>query len=815
MYPLFQNTGEMGQQLASLDWSASSLGHPDLWPLSLQITLGTVLRSPTKMALFWGQDFLFFPNTSYSVLLDHPTSLGQPIQIVWKELGPLLEQTWRGEKTDVFIYKPVQPAEEARQYQLSFSPVTDETGQVVGILSTAEESLPDFARNQESETYARRVTDTVPAMIWTTEPDGSCSFLNRQWYEYTGQTKTQAEGFGWLNATHPEDKQASAQRFLEANEKHLSFDILYRLRRNDGTYRWAIDKGSPRFDNEGNYLGMIGTVVEVHEQKLAEESLRASEAKLRSIVSTAPVAIGLFMGRDLIIENPNQTFIDIVGKGPDIVGKPLREVMPELISENQPFLQILDDVFTTGQRFHSYGSQVKIVQNGVMTHNIYNITYSPVFNEEGNVYAILDIAVDVTGEARAKQAFKESQEILQSMINLADLGTYTIDLATNQLVKSPKVAAWYGLPEVTDIESSVGVILKSDQQKVLQIYRDSLQPGSSSAYQVEYTVINAQTGQKRILQTVGQVRKNLEGQPTHVDGLVRDVTNHYETKAALEFLVQKRTEELEATNEELTSSIENLAELNEKLVRSNESLEQFAYVASHDLQEPLRKIQQFSDRLYLRHRQSLGEDSRLLDRIQESARRMSALMTDLLSFSQLSAGVVFKQTVSLDRLLHRVQDTLSVAIEETCTQIRIGNLPAVQGDPRQLEQLFQNLLSNAIKFSSKDLQGKPVDPLINIDYELITAQELPTVAGWTPTQDRYHRIIVKDNGIGFEEVYAERIFGVFQRLHGKNEFAGTGVGLAICQKIALNHGGAIWAQGQVGQGATFCLYLPDSSPFHL
>ncbi|MDR6197773.1 PAS domain S-box protein [Siphonobacter sp. SORGH_AS_0500] len=811
-YPFFLNKGKMGQFLASQDWSNSALGNPDGWPVSLKITLGTVLGASTKMALFWGQDFLFFPNDAYAAILDNPIHSDQKAARIghepWALIQPLLERVWNAEAVEPFVYQSVDPFENQR-YLLNFSPVTDENGVITGILSTATAFVQPSDQNQESETYDRQVTDTVPAIIWTTKPDGSCSYLNKQWYEYTGQTKAQAEGFGWLDATHPEDKDTSSKQFLEANEQHIPFHLLYRLRQHDGTYRWAIDKGSPRFDAEGNYLGMIGTVIDIHEQKLAEESLRASEAKLRSIVSTAPVAIGLFVGRDLIVENPNQTFIDIVGKGPDIVGKPLREVMPELIEQNQPFLQILDDVFTTGQRFHSYGSEVKIVQNGVMTHNIYNITYSPVFDEEGKVYAILDIAVDVTGEAKVKQALKESQHILQSMIDLAELGTYTVDLASQKLVKSPKVSSWYGLPEVTDVFASLDVIIESDRDRVFQIYKDALLPGSSGFYRMEYTIIHSQTSQRRILQTVGQVRRNLEGQPTHVDGLIRDVTSHYEAKAALEFLVQERTEELEATNEELTSSNENLAELNEQLIRSNESLEQFAYVASHDLQEPLRKIQQFSDLLSLRHRASLAEDNRLLDRIQESAQRMSNLINDLLTFSQLSTGKSNRERVNLSSVLNQVIDTLSVAIEESKASIEVMALPEIQGDQRQFEQLFQNLISNALKFSSKDILGNATVPSIRVSYQSLATNQLPFNPENRDKYARYHQVVIEDNGIGFEETYAERIFGVFQRLHSKNVFAGTGVGLAICQKVVTNHDGMIVAQGTPNQGAKFYIYLPE------
>ena len=170
--------------------------------------------------------------------------------------------------------------------------------------------------------------------------------------------------------------------------------------------------------------------VDVTDRVVAMKELEESETKLRGIISSAPAGIGLFVGRDLIIENPNQTFIDIVGKGPGIVGMPLREAMPELVTEGQPFLKILDDVFTTGVMFQSVASQVKIVQNGVMTYNYYNISYTPVFNDKGEVYAVLDIAIDVTDQVKAQQKLEIAESSLREAIELAELGTWSLDAKT-------------------------------------------------------------------------------------------------------------------------------------------------------------------------------------------------------------------------------------------------------------------------------------------------------------------------------------------------------------------------------------------------
>ncbi|MDJ1485612.1 CHASE3 domain-containing protein [Cytophagaceae bacterium YF14B1] len=266
-------------------------------------------------------------------------------------------------------------------------------------------------------------------------------------------------------------------------------------------------------------------------------------------------------------------------------------------------------------------------------------------------------------------------------------------------------------------------------------------------------------------------------------------------------------QQLAHTNEELQTTNEELLITNERLHYSNTELERFAYVASHDLQEPLRKIQVFAHTLKIKYSEALGEGTSLLERMQSAANRMSTLIKDLLTLSRLTASQQPQGRVALDQVLSHVLTHLELRIEETAAQIQIDPLPVITGDSLQLEQLFLNLLSNSLKFSHKD-----IPPHITIHYQKVTKEELPVSLRIAHSSHFYHRIAVSDNGIGFEAEYAERIFQVFQRLHGKNEYEGTGIGLAICQKVVLNHHGAIIASSQKGQGATFTLFLPVECP---
>ncbi|CCH01095.1 Phytochrome-like protein cph1 [Fibrella aestuarina BUZ 2] len=280
-----------------------------------------------------------------------------------------------------------------------------------------------------------------------------------------------------------------------------------------------------------------------------------------------------------------------------------------------------------------------------------------------------------------------------------------------------------------------------------------------------------------------------------------DVTAQVVALRASEQRYRRLSEELEQRVNQRTQEL-NLA--NQDLKRSNENLQQFAYIASHDLQEPLRKIQSFGDLVLRQTAAPLDDQSRfMLQRMVEAGNRMSALVNDLLTFSRVKTRQEAFKQVSLQKIMARVLDTLDLAIEQTGASIHLQALPRVNGDEMQLGQLFQNLLSNSLKFAAGDRT-----PVISITVGEQERATLPPDVVPSGHAERFHRIGVVDNGIGFDTKYLDRIFQVFQRLHGKNQYTGTGIGLAICQRVVENHGGAITAQSQPGQGSTFIVYLP-------
>lgn len=258
---------------------------------------------------------------------------------------------------------------------------------------------------------------------------------------------------------------------------------------------------------------------------------------------------------------------------------------------------------------------------------------------------------------------------------------------------------------------------------------------------------------------------------------------------------------------DITEQKNNQLELERKtldLEHSNTNLEEFAFAASHDLKEPIRKILTFSDRLKSRLNNKLEEeDLRLFERMESSGKRMASLVDDLLTYSQVSTDKTSVETLDLNIEISMVLEDLELEIQEKAAILFIAPLPTIKAHKRQVHQLFQNLIGNSIKY------GKPTTPPhININSVLINGKDSGFRLNSEDGNKKYHLIQVKDNGVGFNQLDAERIFNVFTRLHGNTEYKGTGVGLSIVRKVMENHNGYVWAEGKEGVGATFKLLFP-------
>ena len=579
-------------------------------------------------------------------------------------------------------------------------------------------------------------------------------------------------------------------QFASGGQYDIDYTIVHPLTKQERIVR---AKGRAWFSENNLAYRFNGTLQDITDQKKAEQTLMESEARFRSLVEQASVATCLFVGRELRVDVVNDIMLSHWGKGSLVAGKRLVDILPEL--KGQPFLNLLDDVFTTGIPYEAKAARAELTIDGVRKVHYFDFTYKPLRNTQGDVYAVMAMSIDVTEQVIARQQVEITQtDLLQTnqrlslALDAGRLGSYELELATGLMDCTLQCKLNFG--QLTDTPFNFAdlmqAIVDEDRPRVQQAVNQAID--THGIYYCEYRIIWP-NGELHWVKASGQVVYSADNQPLRIIGVTQDMTAQRMAQEDLERQVQQRTLQLQASIHDLK--------------RSNDNLQQFAYIASHDLQEPLRKIQSFGDILKTQYSAQLGAGMDHLQRMQSAASRMSALIKDLLTFSRISTQQEATTSVSLKKALNSVLSDLELTIQETGAVIDVDPLPTVPGDTSQVGQLFQNLLTNALKFRRAD-----TIPRIRISCQIITVMNLPHSVRPTRMAAEYYCIDVSDNGIGFDEKYVDRIFQVFQRLHGKNEFVGTGVGLAICEKVAANHGGAITATSQPGQGATFSVYLP-------
>lgn len=394
------------------------------------------------------------------------------------------------------------------------------------------------------------------------------------------------------------------------------------------------------------------------------------------------------------------------------------------------------------------------------------------------VSAFVKISKDLEEMRKNNEQLALNSESNNLTEQVGEFGTWFLNLETNTYTFSENEYRLLGVKPFS-FEPSLEVFLRYIHPEDLSYVQDIIAEINTHQKLVPFTyrVIRAD-GNIVYLRVNGKIITNESGERILI-GTTSDVTEEVLINQGIE----ERNRELEANNKELQA---------------------FNYVASHDLQEPLRKIQTFISRLVDKDLNSLSENGQqYLLKIQDSSQRMRVLIDDLLKYSRANkAEQVFEET-DLNNLFENSKLELVQIIEEKKASIINDELPILNVIPFQMQQLFTNLISNSLKYSKEN-----VVPEITVNISEVDASQEEAIP--VNEKNKYYKIIFKDNGIGFDSQYAEKIFLLFNRLHNKNEFSGTGIGLAICKKIVENHKGFIFADGQIDAGATFTIYLPQS-----
>lgn len=581
---------------------------------------------------------------------------------------------------------------------------------------------------EEREARYRSLVTATAQIVWITNAQGSVVEELPTWQSFTGQKLDEYLGSGWLNAVHPEDRERTKAVWDRAVALQSLYELEYRLRHHDGQYRDVAVRGVPVLAEDGYIREWVGTCTDITERKAAERRREFTNALLA------------------------------------------------LFAQKTSAREYLDSVVAILRQWsNSEALGIRIMdENSEIPYESW-VGFHPEFVELENR---LSLTHDNCCCARAVSQDYEAQD----RPFLTPNGSFCCDNAVAFLDQLPaeKKARYRGNCMKFGYASLAVVPIRCRDKIIGALHLADSNPGRFPLPVVDF----------------------IESMAPLIGEAVRRFQAEFELsqyRDRLEELVKQRTNELVIANARLQVEIaerqraqEILQQTAQELERSNRDLEQFAYVASHDLQEPLRAVGGYVKLLQRRFPDEL--DSKALEYIAgaaDGALRMERLITDLLAFARVGTHLSNIALTDLNALLAHALDNLRVSIRSNDAAVSYDQLPALRVDATRIVQLLQNLIGNALKFRSEQR------PKIHI--------------GATQQSGRWV-FSVRDNGIGIDPQYFDRIFQIFQRLHTRKEYPGTGIGLAICKKIVERHGGDIWLESKPGHGSTFFFSLPEISP---
>ncbi len=539
----------------------------------------------------------------------------------------------------------------------------------------------------------------------------------------------------------------------------------------NGEVRHLVGEAVPLIDNNGGVQGGIAAFMDITERTWMEEQLRRVKEEWEKTFDSVPDLIAILDNQHRIIR-ANRAMAERLGLTPGqcVSRKCFSCVHDDACPpENCPHVMTLKD----GREHRAEVYEAKL--NGYFL-----VTTTPIYDEYGKMLGSVHVARDITEQKLSEQLLLESERRLKKTQEMAHLGSWELDLFNNVLTWSDEVYRIFGMQAgefPPCYEDFLALVHPGDRERVQKAYLQSLLDGRKG-FDIEHRIVRKSTGAVRYIHEKCEHMRDVNGKVFRSVGMVHDIT---ERKAA--------EEKIRHLNQELQSSIFELEVVNRELARSNMDLQQFANIISHDLQEPLRTISSFLQLISRRYGGSLDEKAKtFINLAVEGASHMQQQLRDLLAFSRVGGGQLRLQPVSLGTIIDELLLNLKTAIEENQAEIHVDPLPVVLADKTQLNHLLQNLLANALKYRG---------------------EEPPRIHIFSRREKNDWVVCVRDNGIGIDPRHADRIFLIFQRLHRRSEYEGTGVGLAICKRIVERHGGRIWVQSEQTGGSLFCFTLPD------
>jgi len=643
-----------------------------------------------------------------------------------------------------------------------------------------------FSDGLVADDYQQRFNDFFPAIVYVYDAEQKkLRYINKKVTDVLGYTYEDINTWddGILQLVFKEDQERVQEEIKKFYELEDENSHLYECRLNDkqGDWRYFRTRGTVLRRNDAGKPGSLLFIAEdiTEQYKSSQEIVQLKQLQLET---ESLLGFGVY----------NYDIITGDVKWSDGI----YNILEYDKDRDAPIITF--DVYLAHVAEPDRAMLQSVIERSIAAKSVFTVTYPVitakgnrrvistrgklVINTEGEVEKVVGSMLDITDEVAQQEALESYKRNMLEKEQFLDFGSWEEDLETGVILWSDGMYRLFGYNPLEfsgrlDISKQLYMqhVQSDDWSRSNSLRDEALKHKNEFSFEENITT---RDGVNRRLQTFARVIRNEDNNVVKIIGTSRDIT-------------------------QLRSYERNLESIVNDLNRSNKDLEEFAYIASHDLQEPLRKLSTFSERLVTRHSAEMGPEARkYAERILGATDNMRILIENLLEFSRTARSSVPFTPVDLNVVLEQAISDHEIVIEKTAAIINSDRLPFIEAISSQMQQLFGNLIGNALKFRKPD-----VAPQINIKCELLTASEK---SEYNFSEDlNYYRIQVKDNCIGFEQEYASKIFQIFQRLHGKVEYPGSGVGLAICKKIAENHRGTISAQGTPGEGAVFTIIVPE------
>ena len=669
-----------------------------------------------------------------------------------------------------------------------FQPYRDINGNITGVMAILQdvtEAVTAHKKIEQSEKKFEAAILAVEGIIWTNDENGQMIGEQPGWAKLTGQSFEEYQGYGWTNAVHPEDIQTSVKSWNQAVADRCTYVFEHRVKTKEKGWRLFSIKAVPVFDETGVVQQWVGVHTDTTEQREAVEIIKESEGRFKAMADESPMIV-FIVDPDPVapVSYWNKTWYNYTGQTiEEAAGRAWDGIVHP--DDVQVFMDIYTPAFAARQPYFAPAIRIKRFDGKYRWHSFKS---NPRHLPNGEFNGYIGVGFDIHEQKVAQEEIKESEKRFRLLADSLPQHIWTSNPEGNLNYYNQSVFDYSGLTlEQINKDGWIQIVHPDDRDENTKQWINAIKNGQNFLLEHRF---RKHDGQYRWQISRAVPQKDENGKIQMWVGTSTDIHEQKVFVDELERQVNNRTKELAQSNLEL-----------EKM---NKELDSFVYISSHDLQEPLRKIQTFASYLLEKEVNNLSETGKdYFDRINKSAQRLQILIQDLLAYSRTKYTERKFESTDLCEIIDDVKDDLKEEINQMNATIEANLLGNADIIPFQFRQLMYNLIANSLKFS------KPgITPLIQIKSKV--ANGLALNESKLLPHVKYCHITVSDNGIGFKQEYSEKIFQLFQRLHGRNEFYGTGIGLSIVKKIVENHDGIIIASGNLDKGATFDIYFPTS-----